>query len=98
MIEARDIDGATVCVTGASSGFGRLIAERLGARGAHVFLMGRNETPMLESAEKIAAAVASRRPTPFSEIGTIVLMITIELAKKSTGSVTSSCIACAALT
>ncbi len=55
MTSSRTIDGRTVAVTGASSGFGRAIAERLGSRGAHVYLMGRTTEPMEESARKIAA-------------------------------------------
>ena len=46
----------TAVVTGASSGIGRAIAERLGAGGAHVILGGRTEAPMKESANRIEAA------------------------------------------
>ena len=52
----RSVQGRTVCVTGASSGIGRAIAERLGAAGAHVFLMGRTAGPMEESAAQIREA------------------------------------------
>jgi NADP-dependent 3-hydroxy acid dehydrogenase YdfG len=51
-----DLTGQTAVVTGASSGIGRAIAERLGASGAHVVLSGRTESPMRESADKIVAA------------------------------------------
>jgi NADP-dependent 3-hydroxy acid dehydrogenase YdfG len=51
-----DLTGQTAVVTGASSGIGRAIAERLGASGAHVVLSGRTESAMKESAEKIVAA------------------------------------------
>jgi NADP-dependent 3-hydroxy acid dehydrogenase YdfG len=51
-----DLTGQTAVVTGASSGIGRAIAERIGASGAHVILSGRTESPMQESAAKIAAA------------------------------------------
>lgn len=51
-----DLSGHTAVVTGASSGIGRAIAERIGASGAHVFLSGRSETPMQESAAKILAS------------------------------------------
>jgi NADP-dependent 3-hydroxy acid dehydrogenase YdfG len=51
-----DLKGQTAVVTGASSGIGRAIAERLGASGAHVVLSGRTESAMKESADKIAAA------------------------------------------
>jgi NADP-dependent 3-hydroxy acid dehydrogenase YdfG len=51
-----DLTGQTAVVTGASSGIGRAIAERLGASGAHVVLSGRTELAMKESADKIVAA------------------------------------------
>jgi NADP-dependent 3-hydroxy acid dehydrogenase YdfG len=51
-----DLKGQTAVVTGASSGIGRAIAERLGASGAHVVLSGRTESAMNESASKIVAA------------------------------------------
>jgi NADP-dependent 3-hydroxy acid dehydrogenase YdfG len=51
-----DLSGQTAVVTGASSGIGRAIAERIGASGAHVLLSGRTESPMRESAAKIVAA------------------------------------------
>jgi NADP-dependent 3-hydroxy acid dehydrogenase YdfG len=51
-----DLTGQTAVVTGASSGIGRAIAERLGASGAHVILSGRTEAPMNESAARIVAA------------------------------------------
>jgi NADP-dependent 3-hydroxy acid dehydrogenase YdfG len=51
-----DLRGQTAVVTGASSGIGRAIAERIGASGAHVLLSGRTESPMQESAAKIVAA------------------------------------------
>lgn len=51
-----DLSGQTAVVTGASSGIGRAIAERIGASGAHVFLSGRTASPMEESAARIVAA------------------------------------------
>lgn len=51
-----DLKGQTAVVTGASSGIGRAIAERLGAGGAHVILSGRTEAAMLDSAQRINAA------------------------------------------
>ena len=41
-----ELQGKTAVVTGASSGIGRAIAERLGQAGAHVFLAGRTMEPM----------------------------------------------------
>jgi len=48
--------GKTAVVTGASSGIGRAIAEKLGAAGAHVYLAGRTRTAMDESKARIEAA------------------------------------------
>lgn len=56
MSTTRSIKGRTVCVTGASSGFGRAISEHLGSLGAHVFMTGRTGEPMEESAAKIREA------------------------------------------
>lgn len=56
MSVTADLRGKTAVVTGASSGIGRAIAERLGASGAHVFLGGRTAEAMAESKAKIEAA------------------------------------------
>jgi NADP-dependent 3-hydroxy acid dehydrogenase YdfG len=48
--------GRSAVVTGASSGIGRAIAERLGAEGAFVVLSGREESAMEESAARIVAS------------------------------------------
>jgi NADP-dependent 3-hydroxy acid dehydrogenase YdfG len=50
-----DLSGRTAVVTGASSGIGRAIAERLGGAGASVVLAGRTEAAMKEAADRIAA-------------------------------------------
>ena len=54
MSAQADLKGQTAIVTGASSGIGRAIAERLGRAGAHVVLVGRTRDPMEASAELIA--------------------------------------------
>lgn len=56
MTPTRSVQSRTVCVTGASSGIGRAIAEHLGSLGAHVFLMGRTAEPMEASAQQIIEA------------------------------------------
>jgi NADP-dependent 3-hydroxy acid dehydrogenase YdfG len=52
----KPLSGKTAIVTGASSGIGRAIAEKLGAAGAHVFLAGRSLPPMEESSKRIEVA------------------------------------------
>lgn len=56
MPDYSDLSGRTAIVTGASSGIGRAIAERMGAAGAHVVLSGRTESAMEASAATITAA------------------------------------------
>lgn len=51
-----DLSGRTAVVTGASSGIGRAIAERLGGAGAHMVIGGRTESALKESADRIARA------------------------------------------
>ena len=51
-----DLSGRTAVVTGASSGIGRAIAERLGGAGATVVLAGRTASAMEEAADRIGAA------------------------------------------
>jgi NADP-dependent 3-hydroxy acid dehydrogenase YdfG len=53
---STELSGKTAVVTGASSGIGRAIAERIGAAGAHVFLSGRTADAMDASQKKIEAA------------------------------------------
>jgi NADP-dependent 3-hydroxy acid dehydrogenase YdfG len=48
--------GKTAVVTGASSGIGQAVAERLGAAGARVYLAGRTTPPMEESRVRIEEA------------------------------------------
>jgi len=53
MPDSSPLSGRTAIVTGASSGIGRAIAEKLGAAGAHVFLSGRTQAAMDDSAKTI---------------------------------------------
>lgn len=81
----RTIDGRTVCVTGASSGIGRSIAEHLGSLGAHVFLAGRSEEPMRESAARITEAGGSADVATFDVVDAEALQAWIQGAADSTG-------------
>jgi len=56
MTSSLDLSGRTAVVTGASSGIGRAVAERLGGGGAHVVLAGRNEPALDEAAARVTAA------------------------------------------
>ncbi len=85
MTDARTIEGSTVCITGASSGIGRSIAEHLGSQGAHVFLMGRTEAPMQESAEAIRAAGGQADVAAFDVTDTPALQAWIQGAADATG-------------
>ena len=53
MASNGSLAGKTANVTGASSGIGRAIAEKLGASGAHVFLAGRTKAAMDASKAQI---------------------------------------------
>jgi NADP-dependent 3-hydroxy acid dehydrogenase YdfG len=53
MTSAQILTGKTAVVTGASSGIGRAIAEKLGGAGAHVYLAGRTPDAMEVSKTRI---------------------------------------------
>jgi len=52
----KPLKDKTAIVTGASSGIGRAIAEKLGGAGAHVYLAGRTRAAMETAAKQIAEA------------------------------------------
>lgn len=56
---AKELDGRTAIVTGASSGIGRAVAEHLARSGAHVFLSGRTAEALEHVREGIAHAGGS---------------------------------------
>lgn len=56
MTPPRPLASQTAVVTGASSGIGRAIAEKLGAAGAHVYLTGRTQAAMEAAAAAIVEA------------------------------------------
>jgi NADP-dependent 3-hydroxy acid dehydrogenase YdfG len=53
MNQTTSLRAKTAVVTGASSGIGRAIAEKLGAAGAHVYLAGRTQSAMDASKTRI---------------------------------------------
>lgn len=85
MTDSSSIAGRTVCVTGASSGFGRSIAEHLGGLGAHVFLMGRTTEPMEEAAATIRSAGGQADVATFDVTDTEALQGWIQGAADATG-------------
>ena len=56
MTSSLDLSGRTAVVTGASSGIGRAVAERLGGGRAHVVVAGRDEASLDETAARVVAA------------------------------------------
>ena len=62
MTSDQTLSGKTAVVTGASSGIGRAIAEKLGASGAHVYLAGRTASAMDDSKARIEAAGGKATP------------------------------------
>ena len=56
MANTPRLDGKTAIVTGASSGIGRAIAEKLGEAGAHVYLAGRTVSAMEASKKRVEQA------------------------------------------
>ncbi len=85
MTITRSIDGRTICVTGASSGIGRAIAEHLGSLGATVYLAGRTTEPMKESAAKIVAAGGIAHVATFDVADSGALSDWIQGAAEQTG-------------
>ena len=85
MTPSRPIEDRTVCVTGASSGIGRAVAEHLGSLGAHVFLTGRTTEPMRESAERITAAGGRADVATFDVTDSGALQAWVAGAAEATG-------------
>ncbi len=81
----REIAGKTICVTGASSGIGQAIAEHLGAKGGHVFLAGRTQASLDESAARIVEAGGAAEVATFDVADSPALQDWIRSAGESTG-------------
>ncbi len=83
--QPKPLAGKTAVVTGASSGIGRAIAEKLGAAGAHVYLAGRTRAAMEASAKRIdeAGGVSSVVALDVREVGAVRELV--ERAARETG-------------
>lgn len=79
------LKGKTAVVTGASSGLGRAIAERLGGAGASVFLCGRSNDGLKETASAVAKAGGQARTGALDLARPGALAHFIEDAARETG-------------
>src|SRR6516165_8904182 len=55
------IDGRTAFVSGAASGIGRAVAQRLSAHGCPVAIIDQNEAGLTETADSLGGPVLARR-------------------------------------
>ena len=55
---AKDLSGSTICITGGSSGFGKMVAEQLVSQGGHVVIAVRN----MQAGESVAAELTAKGP------------------------------------
>ncbi len=85
MSSDREIPGKTICVTGASSGIGQAIAERLGASGGHLFLAGRTRASLEASAARICEAGGTADVATFDVADSHALQQWIQDAAERTG-------------
>ena len=82
---APSLTGKTAVVTGASSGIGRAIAEKLGSAGAHVFLSGRTAAAMEDSKKRIESAGGKATPVVTDVRDTAQVQGLIQRAVDDTG-------------
>src|SRR5438445_9116224 len=85
MTSAQSLTGKTAVVTGASSGIGRAIAERLGTAGAHVYLAGRTLAAMEASKVRIEAAGGKATPVVLNVRDVAQVQALVERATSETG-------------
>jgi NADP-dependent 3-hydroxy acid dehydrogenase YdfG len=82
---APSLTGRTAVVTGASSGIGRAIAEKLGSAGAHVYLAGRTAAAMEESKKRIESAGGKATPVVTDVRDTAQVQALVDQAAEETG-------------
>lgn len=68
-MDQREFEGRKILVLGASSGIGRACAIQLGARGAQVILVGRNQERLEETAGHIPEGRSAILPCDVSDFG-----------------------------
>ncbi len=82
---SKSLSGKTAVVTGASSGIGRAIAEKLGAAGAQVYLAGRTAAAMDASKARIEAAGGKATPVVTEMRDVAQVQALVERAAADTG-------------
>jgi len=82
---APSLSGKTAVVTGASSGIGRAIAERLGTAGANVYLAGRTIAAMEDSKKRIESSGGRATPVVTDVRDTAQVQGLVERAADETG-------------
>jgi NADP-dependent 3-hydroxy acid dehydrogenase YdfG len=80
-----NLHGKTAVVTGASSGIGEAIAERLGSAGAFVYLVGRTPSAMGESQTRIEDAGGKAEVVTLDVRDSTALIALIDRAAGDTG-------------
>jgi len=85
MTGETSLEGRTAFVTGASSGIGQAIAERLGASGARVFLVGRSAAPMERTVARISDAGGKAEASSLDVRDSAALQAAIDRAADDSG-------------